>query len=350
LGRQRGRMIPINKKQQMQQLIKEGICKGAKKSALCNVLDISIRTYQRWEKTGVSDKRKGAEKHIPRKLSDSEQQKIISTACNNKFKDDNPYSIVATLAQEGTYIASESTFYRILRKVGKVRHRTDTRKSNPRSKPKELIATGSNQVWSWDITWLPTTVRGVFLFAYMIIDIWSRKIVGWEIHEREDVDLAANLFKRLKRRLNVKGIHLRSDNGNQMKGASILSTLYELGIMPSFSRPRVSNDNPFIESFFKTVKYTPGYPGCFEDLNAGRQWMMNFVHWYNESHLHSAIGFVTPEQMHNGTAFDIFERRNDTIQIAKSAHPERWVNKIRVWKVNDTVILSPNQTKKEKAA
>jgi len=182
----------------------------------------------------------------------------------------------------------------------------------------------------------------------MIQDIWTKDIVGWEIHDREDDALAAALFNRLRLKHNMKGIYLRSDNGNPMKGATMLMTLYNLGVIPSYSRPRVSNDNPFIESLFKTLKYTAGYPGQFKDMDHARTWMANFVNWYNTEHKHSAIGYVTPQQRRSGVYKEIFDKRNDTLAAARKRNPERWGKKQRVWGCDEQVYLNPGKETKEK--
>ena len=245
---------------------------GASKSECCNILEISIRTLQRWEKECRADSRKGALKNIPRKLSDEERQNIINTACSGEFKELTPYEIVAILAENRVYIASESSFYRVLNAANMLHHRSNSKPCSKTGKPAELKATGPDQVWCWDITYLRSPVTGMFYYAYVIEDIFSRKIVGWEISTEESAEIAAALFARICLGRGLSGIKLHSDNGNPMKGATMLALLYRLGIMPSFSRPRVSNDNPYIESFFKTVKYTAGYPKCFGDIGHARSW------------------------------------------------------------------------------
>jgi len=215
-------------------------------------------------------------------------------------------------------------------------------------KPAELKATGPDQVWCWDITYLRTTIHGLYYYCYMIKDIWTKEIVGWEIHDVEDIDIAAEMFKKLKGKRNLRGVRLHSDNGNPMKGATMIMTLYNLGVIPSYSRPRVSNDSPYIEALFKTLKYTAGYPGQFKDIYHARIWMADFVNWYNTEHRHSAIGYVTPAQRKSGEYKEIFERRNTTMEYARLAHPERWGNRIRVWKANEEIYLNPSDETKER--
>jgi transposase InsO family protein len=341
-------LISLDEKRRVLELIQEAAASGARKKKACEAIGISIKSLQRWNHSCTIDGRKGAEKKVPRKLTEKERQKVKDTACAQEYKDLNPYEIVALLAEKGSYIASERTFYRILKADGLLHYRGNAKPANKKSQPDELVATGPDHVWSWDITWLKTEVRGLFYYAYVIKDIWTKDIVGWEIHDREDDSLAGAMFKRLKLKHSMNGICLRSDNGNPMKGATMLMTLYNLGVIPSYSRPRVSNDNPFIESLFKTLKYTAGYPGQFKDIEHSRAWMANFVNWYNTEHRHSAIGYVTPEQRRSGAYKEIFEKRNDSLALAMEKNPERWGKKKRVWGCDDKVYLNLGKETKEK--
>jgi len=334
-------LIPKEDRDIAVELIEEAVVGGARLFKACEVLEISTVTFYRWKNDGGIDKRKGAGKRVVRKLTEAERQKIIEVACEERFKDATPYEIVAILLDEGTYLASVSTFYRILREAGLIHHRGNSRPGHKQSRPEELKATGPNQVWSWDITWLPTNVRGLFLFAYMIIDVWSRKIVGWEIHTRESAEIAEEMFRRLAREKDLQTVRLHSDNGHPMKGSMLLVTLHLLGVLPSFSRPRVSNDNPFIESFFKTVKFTPGYPGRFQNIEHAWEWMADFVDWYNTVHRHSGIGYITPEQRHNGQVKKIMRFRNNVMNEARINHPERFSGEPVRWKEHPVVYLNP---------
>ncbi len=341
-------MILLDEKLHALELIKEAMASGARKKKACETIGISIRAFQRWGQSCNKDCRKGALKKVPRKLSEAERQQVKDTACGQQYKDLNPYEIVALLAENGTYIASERTFYRILKADGLLHHRGNGKPAVRKPVPDELVATVPNQIWSWDITWLRTDVRGLFYYTYMIKDIWTKDIVGWEIHDREDDELAAAMFKRLQLKHNMKGIILRSDNGNPMKGATMLMTLYNLGVIPSYSRPGVSNDNPFIKALFKTLKYTAGYPGQFKDIEHARTWMANFVNWYNTEHRHSALGYVTPQQRRSGEYKEIFEKRNVTLAAARKRNPERWGKKQKVWGCVEQVYLNPGKNTKER--
>ncbi len=209
------------------------------------------------------------------------------------------------------------------------------------NKPPQLLANGPNQVWSWDITYLKTEVKGIFLYAYVIVDVWSRKIVGWEVHEKESPEIAEEMFIRLRNRYNLKGVCLHSDNGNPMKGGTMIMTLYHLGVIPSFSRPRVSDDNPYSEALFKTLKYTTGYPKCFEDLKHARKWLASFVDWYNEKHRHSQIGYITPSERHERMGGSIMNKRNAVMKVVRKENPQRWSSPTKIWRTPEIVILNP---------
>ena len=195
-------------------------------------------------------------------------------------------------------------------------------------------------------TYLQTPVRGLFSYLYLMMDVWSRKIVGWAVHEREAADLAATLFTATCRtqRLNPRGIVLHADNGGPMKGATMVVTLERLGVLASFSRPSVSNDNPFSESLFRTLKYRPDYPAQpFVDLAAARAWVAAFVRWYNTEHLHSAIRFVTPDDRHAGRDRVLLAARHIVYARARTRHPERWSGATRNWTPIPVVTLNPDQ-------
>ena len=200
-------------------------------------------------------------------------------------------------------------------------------------------------MWTWDITYLASNLKGVFFYLYLFMDIYSRKIVGWEVYENESSEQAADVLRktRLAEALSLNHeLVLHSDNGSPMKGATMLATMQQLGVVPSFSRPSVSNDNPYSVSLFKTLKYTPAYPSKpFESVDEARQWTMNFVAWYNRSHRHSGLKYVTPEQRHNGEDVAILEKRKHVYEEAKLQHPERWSGEIRNWEHESAVRLNP---------
>lgn len=248
------------------------------------------------------------------------------------------------LADRGQYVASESTFYRVLRKEGQVKHREPSRTPTNRHRPAAYVATGPNQVWSWDITYLRSPVRGQFYYLYMIVDVWSRKIVGWAIHEAESDIHASRLMYAAAGHECIRHsqLVLHADNGGPMKGSTLLATLQSLGVASSFSRPRVSNDNPYSESLFRTAKYRPEYPQeGFASVAAACAWAVQFVDWYNTKHRHSGVRFVTPEERHSGREATILARRHVIYTKARSRTPARWSGKTRNWSPVEEVHLNP---------
>jgi putative transposase len=198
-----------------------------------------------------------------------------------------------------------------------------------------------------DITFFPTRVNGMFLYAYLLMDVWSRKIVGWEINTEESEAHARAFFRRVAAANNVDGVRLHSDNGNPMKGVTILALFFSLGILLSYSRPPVSNDNPFSESLFKTIKFTPGYPRRFSDIDEARTWFAQFVDWYNTKHRHSGIGYMAPQDRHVGRTPTIMPHRNNVLEQAREKHPERWPNGQIHWEEYPVVYLNPDPQTRE---
>ena len=246
-------------------------------------------------------------------------------------------------------MASESSFYRILNKAALSAHRSN---SMPRTnlRPIAVTATAPNKVWSWDITYLKSPIRGQYFFLYMIMDVFSRMIVGSEVYGCESGEFASALIADATARHGVKQdqLTLHSDNGGPMKGATMLSTLQQLGVVPSFSRPKVSDDNPFSESLFKTMKYRPSYPdGAFGSLVEARAWVEKFVAWYNFEHCHSEISYVTPAAKHRGEDHAILERRIEVYEQARTQNPLRWSTKIRRWNPVTEVLLNPTREMRE---
>ena len=269
---------------------------------------------------------------------------LDNICCSSRFKDLNPAEIVAILAEEGKYIASESSYYRVLRKKGLLKHRSNTRPARKSKTADELKATGPNQVWSWDITYLKTDIKGKYYYLYLFMDVWSRLIVGWGIFEEENGENASYLMKEICKRRKIKDVILHSDNGSPMKSANMLATLYFLGVIPSFSRPRTSNDNAYSESLFKTLKYTAGYPGYFITIEDAKKWMEKFENWYNNEHRHSRINYVTPTQRHNCEDKNILSIRKRTYENAKAKNPERWTRHSKKWGYIELVYLNCNST------
>ncbi len=321
---------------------------GARKFKACEELGITVRTCQRWTEGGAIkvDGRADAARPPPaNKLSDEEREEVLLVTQRKDFKDLPPSQIVPALADEGTYLASESSFYRILHEAKQQNHRGRS-KAPERKMLSTHIATGPNQVWCWDITWLPGAAKGFYFYLYLILDVYSRKIVGWEIHDSESSEQAATLVSRthLREGVGTKPLILHSDNGSPMKGASLLETLYRLNVVSSYSRPRVSDDNAFAESIFRTCKYRPDYPSRgFIDIEAAREWVLTFARWYNHKHKHSGLKFVSPIERHEGRDGKIMQQRERVYAAAKARHPNRWSGGTRSWVLPTFVCLNPER-------
>lgn len=314
-------------------LIEDARSKGATLGAVCARLGVSARTIQRWKKPATAeDRRCGPRTKPANSISQAERKRILEVANSEEFRDLSPKQIVPRLADRGEYIASESTFYRVLRAENQLTHRGKARAPSARPRP-DIEASAPNQVYSWDITYLRTTVRGAYYYLYLVVDVYSRRIVGWQVHDEESAELAAELMKRIVGEAgHPRGLKLHSDNGSPMKGSTLLATLQKLGVIPSFSRPRVSDDNPFSEALFRTLKYRPCFPeGPFASLEAARKWVVAFVAWYNGEHRHSGIKFVIPDERHFRRETDILEHRRRVYERARHRHPERWTGSIRDW-------------------
>lgn len=342
-------MISPSDRQQAVELINEACLSGARKEKACAALQLSIRTFQRWSQNGEikSDQRPLAPRKPPgNKLSDQEKADILAVCHEPDYADLPPSQIVPRLADKGVYLASESTLYAVLKQHKESLHRGRSKAPQPRKQPTTHIANGPCEVWTWDITWLPGPVKGLFFYLYLILDLHSRKIVGWEIFEKECGAHASTVVERavLAERCIGKPLVLHSDNGSPMKGSTLKETLYRLGIQSSYSRPRVSNDNPYSESIFRTCKYRPDYPyKGFASLQEAREWVLSFVQWYNFVHRHSGIKFVTPHQRHSGQDIAILSARASLYEKARNQHPERWAGKTRNWKKIDAVLLNPGR-------
>lgn len=338
-------------RQEIVTLITQARNSGARQDKACEIIGISAKTIQRWAQPNNHQDGRVEAKHEPKnKLTTLERQRIIKVSNEPLFANLPPCQIVPKLADKGQYIGSESTFYRVLKEEHQLTHRDKSKPARKVIKPKALTAVGPNQIYTWDITYLPTQIRGVFFYLYLVLDIYSRKIVGWQVHSEELSALAADLMIDICQRegINRHQVTLHSDNGSPMKGATMLATLQELGIVPSFSRPSVSNDNPYSESVFRTLKYRPEYPEKpFSDIGAAREWVNVFVQWYNHEHQHSGIKFVTPEQRHTGEDIGILIKRKRVYEKAKLQNPERWTGDTKNWLHIKEVHLNPEKNKSE---
>tara|TARA_Y100000588_G_C14189624_1_gene897428 strand:+ start:782 stop:1630 length:849 start_codon:yes stop_codon:yes gene_type:complete len=275
---------------------------------------------------------------------------MILDVCNQpEYASLPPTQIVPALLDKGIYLGSESSFYRVLKAHGQQHHRGRSKVPEKSNRPTTYTAYGPNQVWSWDITYLPSTVKGQFYYLYAFEDIFSRKLVGYEVHEKECGQLAAQLTQRclLREQCFSKPLVLHSDNGAPMKSLTMKAKLEELGIVRSLSRPRVSNDNPFSESTFRTLKYCPQWPSNgFSSLDDARAWVNRFINWYNNEHKHSKINFVTPAQRHAGKDAEILAKRRQVIEQARARNPLRWSGEIRNCDPAGPVSLNPENDPK----
>jgi transposase InsO family protein len=324
-------------------LVEEAVSAGARRWRACEMLGIAVRTLERWGEDR-EDGRHGSKSDPANKLSTRERQRIIEVATSAEFRDESPKQLVPTLADRGEYIGSESTIYRVLH-AEDLQHRRGAARP-PRHRPSAHVADGPWQVASWDITYLKSHVRGAYFYLYLIVDVWSRKILGWEVHDVESAELSSALIQRVRDEagpdVDLVGWVLHADNGGPMKGATMLATMQRLGVVPSFSRPSVSNDNPFSESLFRTMKYVPEYPrDGFLTLEAARIWVAAFVAWYNLEHKHSGIGFVAPADRHDGRDVEILAARRNVYERARRQHPTRWSRRTRSWGRPATVTLNP---------
>lgn len=324
----------------------EAVASGARLTSACALVGISARTVQRWRaRPEGEDRRRGPCRQPSNALTWSEQAKVVEVMTSPQYAGMSPKQIVPDLADRGQYLASESTMYRLRRRFRMgIPRRSVPRTYVTRAKTAHQ-AVRPNQVWSWDITWLPTTIRGRYLFLYLVMDVWSRRIVGWQVRERESADEAAALIHRAcdENVVDPQGLVLHSDNGTPMRGSTMVATLQRLGIIPSFSRPHVSDDNPYSEALFRTLKHTPAYPHLpFANVTTAYAWVQRFVAWYNSEHRHSAIRFVTPNERYFGEEHAILARRRRLYEAARRRRPQRWSRETRNWNPVGLVVLNPD--------
>jgi putative transposase len=326
----RGRFHPEEVRREVLSLIQAATQAGARSQVVCRALGLSARTIQRW-RSGADEDRRGRPRCPPaNRLSEDERRTALALIHCEQYRELSPKQLVARLADQGLYVASESTLYRLRRaRPGPVLE------TKVRPLPwVEHVAVAPNQLWSWDITYLKGPTRGGYFYLYLILDVFSRRIMGWQVQPEESMKLSSRLILQTCTRNGIRpeGLILHSDNGGPMRGATMLATLRRLGVTPSFSRPRVSDDNPFSEALFRTLKGRPAYPeGAFASLERARTWVQRFVRWYNGEHLHSGIGFVTLDDRHGGLDAAVLARRRGVYERARRARPERWSRHARRW-------------------
>lgn len=262
----------------------------------------------------------------PRALTPTEKTTVREVLNSERFQDQAPREVYATLLDEERYLCSWRTMYRILAENQEIRERRDQRQHPTYAKP-ELLATGPNRVWSWDITKLRGPVTWTYYYLYVILDVYSRYVVGWMIAERESEDLAQELIRETcaKQGIHPGQLTLHADNGSAMIAKSVAQLLIDLDVVKSHSRPHVSDDNPYSEAQFKTLKYRPDYPQRFGGLAEARAWAHGFFAWYNQEHHHTGLGLLTPAVVHHGQAELVLQKRQQVLNVAYATHPERFV-------------------------
>jgi putative transposase len=325
---------------------------GARLAPACALAGIDAGTLRRW-KVGdglrQGDRRPDADRPTPsHALSDAERARIIEIANEPRFAETPPARIVPALADEGIYIASVSCFLGVRRALGQMNPGGRARPPRTSRPPTTHIASGPAEVWCWDVTFLPAQIQGRWFYFYLILDLYSRKIVGFEVHDTDSAEHAAHLARRTAL---AEGVHAKSvrpvlhgDNGATLKATTVLAMLHWLGIEPSYSRPRVSDDNAFAEALFRTAKYRPEFPlKGFADLETAREWAGRFVRWYNTVHRHSGIRYVTPAQRHAGQDGPVLAARHAVYQDARQRNPQRWSGPTRNWAPVGVVTLNPER-------
>ena len=351
-------MIGLEDRQALARDIDVAHTAGARLKPACEIAGIELRTLQRWQASdGLvgGDRRPRAVRPPPcHALTEVERAQVLAVANEPRFAAVPPARIVPMLADEGVYLASESTFSRVLREHGQTAHRGRAKAPKAVRPPTTHVATTVRQVWCWDMTYLPAQVLGRWFYLYLILDLYSRKIVGWEVHDSDHADHATHLVRRTALAEGIAALTtkpvLHGDNGATLKATTVLAMLYWLGVKPSYSRPRVSDDNAFVESLFRTAKYRPEFPERgFADLQAARNWASQFVRWYNHEHRHSGIRYVTPAQRHAGLDKDILQARHEVYIQARQRNPQRWSRSTRNWSHIDQVTLNPERQEVPKA-
>lgn len=345
-------MIVLEDRQVVAQNIRAAHAGGARLRPACEIAGINLRTLQRWqahEGLTAGDGRPSAVRPKPRHaLTPDERAQLLAVANQPRFATVPPARIVPILADEGVYLASESSFCRVLREHGQSTHRGRAKDPKASRPPSTHIATAARQVWCWDMTYLPATVMGRWFHLYLILDLYSRKIVGWEVHDTDDSNHAVHLVRRTALAEGIATLTnkpvLHGDNGSTLKATTVLAMLNWLGVKPSYSRPRVSDDNAYAESLFRTAKYRPEFPSKgFALLDNARDWAADFVRWYNDEHRHSGIRYVSPAQRHAGDDHAILAARHALYTRAREANPARWSGATRDWSQIGPVTLNPER-------
>jgi putative transposase len=290
---------------------------------LCQALSVSRATVARRVRPPIAKAQQP--RSTPRALDAQEKERVVETLCSERFVDRSPAEVVHTLLDEGEYMCSERTMYRVLAERQAVKERRAQR-THPKHARPELVATAPNDVWSWDISKLRTTTKWTYLYLYVLLDLFSRYVVGWMIARAESAAFAKLLIEESvsKHGIAPGTLVLHSDRGSPMISKTLAQLLADLDVARSFNRPHTSNDNPFSESHFKTAKYHPSYPGKFATLEDGLAWGRSFFPWYNHEHKHSGIAFLTPADVYYGRAGERLAGRDAVMQAAYAEHRDRF--------------------------
>jgi putative transposase len=333
-------------------LADQGLSAGLTRLQVAAALGISEPTLRRWRANPQGDQRPNATRPLPqRTLSLDEEEQMIAVCNSPALASKPPAQIVAHLADQGRYLASERTIYRVLKRRGQSVRRGRARAPAPRKKAPTHTASRPHEVFVWDITWLPGPIRGQFFRFQTLMDLFSRKIIASEVWETENAENSCALLRRAALAENLAANNfptiLHGDNGSPLKAGTVLALMHTLGIKPSHSRPRVSNDNAHAESFFRTAKYHPSLPPeGFATIEEAREWASNLVDWYNNEHRHSSIGWVTPSEKHEGKDRQILAKRRELYAEEKLKNPSRWISgKCRDWKEVTSTTLNPISNK-----
>ena len=308
--------------------------------AACLVMGVPRATFYRWRdvpvvaaqaaaRAATTEVQPRSQRHHPRALAKAERKAVLDVLHSQRFCDASPAETYATLLDEGMYLASERTMYRLLAASGETGERRNQR-VHPAYATPELLATAPNEVWSWDITKLLGPAKWTYFYLYVLLDIYSRYVVGWMVAYREQSALAERLIAETtaKQGISAGQLTLHADRGSSMTSKPVAFLLADLGITKTHSRPHVSNDNPYSEAQFKTLKYRPSFPPRFESIEAARAFCQDFFPWYNTDHRHSGLGLLTPEAVHYGQAATVREARRAVLHAAYATHPERFVRHV----------------------
>jgi len=345
-------MIGLEDRQALAQNIYAAHAAGARLRPACQIAGIDVRTLQRWKAQqglDAGDGRPQALRPVPcHALSPAERAALLAVANQTRFASVPPARIVPMLADEGIYLGSESSMARVLKAHGQNARRGRAKAPKAVRPPSTHIATAPGQVWCWDMSYLPAVVSGRWFHLYLILDLYSRKIVGAEVHESDDANHAVHLVRRTALAEGIAAFTdkpvLHGDNGSTLKATTVLAMLNWLGVKPSYSRPRVSDDNAYAEALFRTAKYRPEFPAKgFASLDEARAWAAQFVHWYNHDHRHSGIQYVSPAQRHSGEDHAILDARHALYQQARQKNPARWSGQTRNWSPVAAVTLNPER-------